>query len=328
MSSPLFDPVSSPDVAAAARLGQALEASTRGRSLGRLGELAAWIAACQSASVPSPFHHPCAVIFAGRHGVAARGISAFADDAASVCVAELAAGGGPGAVAARAAGCGLMLVDDYLTYATRLIDVEDAMSAEEFAAAVDHGKRLADREIDAGADLLIAGDVGVGNTTIAATVYGALTRTEPVAVIGRGSGIDDETWKRKVCVIRDAMFRVRNFREDLSRVLAAISAPDFVALTAFIAQSAVRRTPVLVDATYTSVATYVAERLAPGTRDWVKVVQLSAEPSHTGAIQALGTTPVLALDITTGQATGALLTLPLLNAAAEMVGDELSSATA
>ena len=89
------------------------------------------------------------------------------------------------------------------------IAVEDALSAEEAAAAVEAGRRIADEEVDSGADLLIAGDMGIGNTTAATTLIAALTDSEPVAVVGRGTGIDDAGWARKTAAIRDALYRAR-----------------------------------------------------------------------------------------------------------------------
>ena len=89
------------------------------------------------------------------------------------------------------------------------IAVEDALSADEVDAAVEAGRSIADEEVDAGADLLIAGDMGIGNTTAATTLIAALTDSEPVAVVGRGTGIDDAGWARKTAAIRDALYRAR-----------------------------------------------------------------------------------------------------------------------
>jgi len=320
-----FSPVDTPDVSAASRVAALLAGSARGRSFGRLAELGAWVAGCQGAEVPHPFARARALIVAGNHGVAARGISAHSLESTGVQAQEIAAGGGPVNVAARAANCTVRLVDDWLTEPSGAIDVEDAMSPAAFGTALESGKRLADQEVDAGTDLIVPGDIGVGNTAVASAVFGVLTRTEPVVAVGRGSGISDEVWKVKTAAVRDAMFRVRDYREDVPRVLTSLSAPDFVALVGLIAQSAVRRTPVLVDGPYATVAAYVAERLAPGTRDWLAAAQLGAEPCQAVCLNALGLTPLMALDMATGQGAGALLALPVLNAAAEMVGDEISA---
>lgn len=321
----MFPAVDYPDEAAAARVRAALGESVRGRSMGRLADVAAWIASCQGVTVPSPFTRSRAIIIAGNHAIAERGISAYRPEATAVQVNELRAGGGPAHTAARLANCTLRLVDDFADTPHGAIDIEDAMSPETYEHALALGIEIANQEVDAGADLIVPGDLGVGNTTVSAAIFGTLTRTEPVVAVGRGSGINDETWKVKVAAVRDAMFRARSFANDVPRVLQAISAPDFVAIAALIAQAAVRRTPVLIDGAYVTVAAYVAEKLAPGTRNWLIAGQLSPEPAHAACAQALGLTPVMALDLSTGQGVGALLALPLINSAAELAGEELGN---
>nr|MDT0526546.1 nicotinate-nucleotide--dimethylbenzimidazole phosphoribosyltransferase [Streptomyces sp. DSM 41633] len=127
------------------------------------------------------------------------------------------------------------------------IAVEDALSAEETAAAVDAGRQIADDEVDAGADLLIAGDMGIGNTTAATTLVAALTGAEPVAVVGRGTGIDDLGWMRKAAAVRDALYRAREVTRDPLGLLRVCGGADLAAMAGFLAQAAVRRTPVLLD---------------------------------------------------------------------------------
>ena len=124
--------------------------------------------------------------------------------------------------------------------------MEPAISPEVWQAAVAAGAEVADSEIDSGTDLIIPGDIGVGNTTVVAAVYGTFTRTEPVKAIGRGSGINDNVWKVKAAAVRDAMFRVRGFRDDTERVCAELTGPDFAFLVGLINRAAARRTPVLI----------------------------------------------------------------------------------
>lgn len=320
-----FSPVDSPDGAVSARVTALLRTTVRGRALGRLGELGAWVAACQGSDAPSPFRRPHALVVAGNHGIAARGVSAHSPESVAAQAEEISSGAGPSNVAARAANCSITLVDDWLARPCGSIDVEDAMTPEAFAAALARGRDLADNAVDSGADLILPGEIGVGSTTVSAALYGVFTRTEPVLAVGRGSGINDEVWKIKTAAVRDAMFRVRRFRHDVAGVLTAISSPDFVGLVGLIAQSAVRRTPLLLDGPYVTMAAYVAERLAPGTREWLVAAQLSGEPSHRACHKALGLNPILSLDVATGQAAGALLALPVVNAAAEMVGEEVTT---
>lgn len=274
--------------------------------------------------MPKPFSRARAIIVAGNHGIAERGLSAWTADAGAAQANELRAGGGPGQSAARVAGASVRLIGDYLDAPTGAIDVESAVSSEVWEAALAAGAEVADNEIDAGADLIVAGDIGVGNTTVAAAVYGTLTRTEPVKAIGRGSGINDKVWKIKSAAVRDAMFRVRNFRDDTPRVCAELTGPDFAFLVGLIAQSAARRTPVLIGEVYPTMAAYVAERLVPGTKEWLIAGQATSEPAHTGCLEALNLKPVMALDMKTGQGAGALAALPQLNLAAELAGEVLA----
>ncbi|MBA1834641.1 nicotinate-nucleotide--dimethylbenzimidazole phosphoribosyltransferase [Corynebacterium wankanglinii] len=319
-----FPPVEAPAQSHRHAVADALAESACGLALGRLGSLAAWIAAVQGTDVPKPFSRARAIIVAGNHGIAERGLSAWTADAGAAQANELRAGGGPGQSAARVAGASVRLIGDYLDAPTGAIDVESAVSSEVWEAALAAGAEVADNEIDAGADLIVAGDIGVGNTTVAAAVYGTLTRTEPVKAIGRGSGINDKVWKIKSAAVRDAMFRVRNFRDDTPRVCAELTGPDFAFLVGLIAQSAARRTPVLVGEVYPTMAAYVAERLAPGTKEWLIAGQATSEPAHTGCLEALNLKPVMALDMKTGQGAGALAALPQLNLAAELTGEVLA----
>lgn len=326
ISSVSFPPVDSPSESRSQAVLEALNSTVAGRALGRLGPVGAWVAAVQGSDAPQPFSRARAVVIAGSHGIASRGISAWSADAAHTQAAELAAGGGAANAAARLAGASVRLVDGFLPTPTQPIDTTAAMSAEEFSRACELGVAVADQEIDAGTDLIVPGDLGVGNTTVAAAVFGTLTRTEPVQAVGRGSGISDDVWKIKTAIVRDAMFRVRSFRDDIPRVLTEISGPDFACLVGLIAQSAARRTPLLIDGAYPALAAYVAERLAPGTKRWLIAGQLSPEPAHLTCVQALGLTPVLALDMTAGQAAGALAALPPINLAAELVADLMGQA--
>lgn len=299
--------------------------------LGRLRELAAWVAACQGVFPPAPLDRCRVVVFAGDHGVAKRGMSILPPAHSLEQARGIERGAGAVNVLARAAGASVRVVDVSLDHeaegdervsrSSGSIDVEDAMTPEQFERAIELGRRVADQEIDSGADLLIPGDLGVGNTTVAAAVLGAFTRTEPVAVVGPGSGITDELWKIKVGAIRDAMFRVRTLVTEPTEVLRKIGSPDLVALTAFIAQAAARRTPVLLDGAPVTVAAYLAERLAPGTKDWCQAGQLTPEPAHLIALQALELTPLIALGMNAGQGAGALAALPLVKVAAELLAD-------
>ena len=195
------------------------------------------------------------------------------------------------------------------------IAVEDALSADEVDAAVEAGRSIADEEVDAGADLLIAGDMGIGNTTAATTLIAALTNSEPVAVVGRGTGIDDAGWARKTAAIRDALFRARTVRTDPVALLRVCGGADLAAMAGFLAQAAVRRTPVLLDGVVVTAAALIADRLAPGARQWWQAGHLSTEPAHALALQHLELEPIIDLGMRLGEGTGAAVALPVVRAA-------------
>ena len=193
-------------------------------ALGRLEQLSVWVSACQGVCPPRQFERPRVVVFAGDHGVTAAGVSAFPSEVTAQMVANFESGGAAINVLAELAGASVRVVDIAVDSDAPLtptigahkvrrgsgnIAVEDALTAEETGAAVEAGRRVADEEVDGGADLLIAGDMGIGNTTAATTLIAALTDSEPVAVVGRGTGVDDEGWARKTAAIRDALYRAR-----------------------------------------------------------------------------------------------------------------------
>ncbi len=195
------------------------------------------------------------------------------------------------------------------------IALEDALSAEEVVAALEAGRQLADDEVDGGADLLIAGDMGIGNTTAATALIATLTDTEPVAVVGRGTGIDDAAWARKTAAVRDAMFRARQFRPDPVGLLRTCGGADLAAMAGFCAQAAVRRTPLLLDGVVVTAAALVADRMAPGARAWWQAGHRSTEPAHTLALAHLDLVPIVDLGLRLGEGTGAAVALPVLRAA-------------
>jgi nicotinate-nucleotide--dimethylbenzimidazole phosphoribosyltransferase len=201
------------------------------------------------------------------------------------------------------------------------IDREDALTQEEAEAAVNAGRAFADEEVDSGADLLIAGDMGIGNTTPSAVLIAALTGSEPVAVVGRGTGIDDDAWMRKTAAIRDALRRARKVVHDPVELLRTAGGADLAALAGFLAQAAVRRTPVLLDGVVVGAAAMVAEELAPGARRWWLAGHRSAEPAAALVLDHLDLTPVLNLTMRLGEGSGALTALPVVTAAIRVLGE-------
>jgi nicotinate-nucleotide--dimethylbenzimidazole phosphoribosyltransferase len=299
-------------------------------ALGRLEALSVWVSACQGACPPRQFERARVVVFAGDHGVTAAGVSAFPPEVTAQMVANIEGGGAAINVLAEAAGASVRVVDIAVDSDVPLtpaigahkvrrssgnIAVEDALTAEQTEAAVEAGRRVADEEVDGGADLLIAGDMGIGNTTAATTLIAALTDSEPVAVVGRGTGVDDEGWARKTAAIRDALYRARGLASSPLPLLQVCGGADLAAIAGFCAQAAVRRTPVLLDGVVVTAAALVADRMAPGARQWWQAGHRSTEPAHALALESLQLDPIVDLQMRLGEGTGAAVALPIVRAA-------------
>ncbi len=324
-----FADIAPPDgrVAAAARRRQDLLTKPRG-ALGRLEDLSVWVSACQGHCPPRQFERARVVVFAGDHGVAGRGVSAYPAEVTAQMLDMIEDGRAAVNVLAEVAGATVRAVDvsvdrdtraEAATYKVRRssgdIAAEDALSHDDTTAAVAVGRRVADEEVDSGADLLIAGDMGIGNTTAATTLVAALTDTEPVLAVGRGTGIDDAGWSRKTAAVRDALYRSGSVRSDPVALLAVCGGADLAAMAGFCAQAALRRTPLLLDGLVVTAAALVAERMAPGARLWWRAGHRSPEPSHALALSQLGLEPIVDLGLRLGEGTGAAVALPIVRAA-------------
>jgi len=317
------------DAAAAARRRQDTLTKPPG-ALGRLEDLSVWVASCQGDCPPRQFARARVVVFAGDHGVARSGVSAYPPEVTAQMVANIDAGGAAINVLADAAGATVRVVDVAVDCEQPLseaigahkvrrssgdIAVTDALTQDEVEAAIRAGRSIADEEVDAGADLLIVGDMGIGNTTAATALIATLTDTEPVAVIGRGTGIDDAGWSRKTAAVRDAMYRARHLSADPVGLLRTCGGADLAAMAGFCAQAAVRRTPLLLDGVVVTAAALVADRLAPGARSWWQAGHRSTEPAHALALAELDLQPIVDLALRLGEGTGAAVALPVLRAA-------------
>ncbi len=330
-----FGPVGGPD---AGVRGDARERQLRltkpAGALGRLEALGNWVAACQGVCPPRQFERARVVVFAGDHGVARHGVSAYPSEVTAQMVANFLSGGAAVNVLARLADATVRVEDlavdgdtapEISKYKVRRssgsIDREDALTEDEVQAALAAGAAIADEEIDSGADLLIAGDMGIGNTTPATALIAAITDTEPVIAVGRGTGVDDAGWIRKTAAIRDAMWRARPLVHDPVALLRTASGADLTAMAGFLARAAARRTPVILDGVVVTAAALVADRLAPGARAWWAAGHLSSEPSHKIALDRLQLEPLLDMQMRLGEGSGALTALPILRAAVATLSD-------
>jgi len=317
-------------------------------SLGRLEELAIWYAGVRGQfPVANPGRGEL-FVFAADHGVTAEGVSAYPAEVTAAMVRNFRAGGAAVNVLARQCGLAVTVVDvgvnrpamglvsagpssverrdpsaaspsffsARVRAGTRNFRREPAMTHAEAGAAHAVGMRLAAEAAARGADLLMGGDMGIGNTTAAAALLCAFGGDDPEAVVGRGTGVDDAGLGRKAEVIRDALDMHRPNREDALAVLAAVGGLEIAALAGLMHGGAAHRLPVIVDGFIAGAAALVATRLAPAVRDFLLLSHLSAERGA-GRLAALlgGPPPLVDLGLRLGEGTGATLAVPLLRAA-------------
>lgn len=307
-------------------------------SLGRLDDLGEWLSAAQGAVPVRPVERPRVVLFAGDHGIAAAGVSARPAGSAGTQVRAVLEGGSPVAVLARRLGVPVRVVDmaldcdpeafpeDVVRHRVRRgsgrIDVEDALTPEEAEAAFRAGVAVADAEADSGTDLVVLGDVSVGGTTAAAVLVAALCGTDASVVTGRGGlAIDDLAWMRKCAAIRDALRRARPVLGDQLQLLATVGGADLAAMTGFLLQAAVRKLPVILDGVVAAACALVAQRVAFRAPDWWLAGHDSGEPGQAKALDRMALVPLLDQGVKVGEGVGALLALPMVQAAAALTAE-------
>ena len=304
-------------------------------SLGRLESLGVHLAAIAGV-VPPPRPTPGAVaVFAGDHGVVAQGVTPWPQEVTAQMVANFLNDGAAINVLARAAGASVTVVDVGVAHdvpdapsllrrrvraGTRDLAVEAALTDDEVAAALDVGAEVAGTLVDRGARALVTGDMGIGNTTPAAAVIAALTRRPAEDVTGRGTGIDDAMLATKIAVISTALARVAP-AAGARDVLREVGGLEIAAIAGFIVGGAAARVPVLVDGVIAGAALVAAVDLAPLALPYVIAGHRSTEPGASAVLAHLGLEPLLDLGMRLGEGSGACLALPIVDAAARVLGE-------
>ena len=299
------------DAAAAAAAGRRQASLTKPPgSLGRLEELAIFLARWQGRELPA-LDRVTVAVFAGNHGVAARGVSAYPAAVTAQMVANFAAGGAAINQLARLAGAGLTVVPIDLDRPTADFTEAAAMTSGEFLSALDLGWR----SVPADSDLMIVGEMGIANTTAASALCAALYGGELARWIGRGTGVDDRGFERKRAAIATALRRHHGWLADPLQTAAALGGRELAAIAGAMLAARHHRVPLLLDGFVATAAVAPFARLAPGVLDHCLAGHVSAEPGHRALLRELALAPLLDLGMRLGEASGAAVAVHLLRAA-------------
>jgi nicotinate-nucleotide--dimethylbenzimidazole phosphoribosyltransferase len=326
----------SADVRSAAA-GRLADLATPPGALGRLGDLAVWVATTQGQVPPVPVESVRAVIFAGDHGVSDHGVSAFPKAITPAMVRTFLAGKAAVSVLAAQHGVSVRVldlgVDDDLDgvaagviefkirRGSGAIHLEDALTTDETHQAIAAGETVAAQEIAAGAQLLVSGDMGIGNTTPAAALIAASLGLPAAEVTGRGTGIDEAGLVHKTAIVQQALDRAGDRADDPVDTLTALGSADLAAAAGFMAAAARSGVPVVLDGVISVAAAVLADRLAPGAAAWFAAGHRSTEPAQSLALDKLGLEPILDLGMRLGEGSGAVAAVPLIRSAALLLSD-------
>lgn len=308
-------------------------------ALGVLESLSMQLAGVQRTCPPAVPSQPAVAVFAGDHGVLAQGVTPWPADITAVMVEVFRNGGAAINVLSRACGASVTVVDiavaadvaegvgEGATVLSRKVrrgtaDLTKgaAMTRDEALAGLEIGIEVAHQLIDGGADLLLTGDMGIGNTTPSAALIAAFTGTAAEVVTGRGTGIDDETLTRKTEIVAAAVARTAGV-EDAVDLLAEVGGLEHAGIAGLVLGAASRGVPVVLDGVIAGSAALVAQRLAPSAIDYCIAGHRSVEPGHVAALAQLGLRPIVELDLRLGEGTGAALVVPIVQASARILGE-------
>lgn len=325
--------VREPDAAAgkAARERQDLLTKPPG-SLGRLEAMS--IRLCEiTGKCPPRLGEKVVIVCAADHGVTEEGVSPYPSAVTAQMLLNFAAGGAAINTLARAAGARVVLldvgtlspvgnpaiIDRRIRAGTANMARGPAMSRSEAVTCIQAGLETAVSEIESGAGMLAAGEMGIGNTTAASAVTAALTGLPPARLVGRGTGLDDHGVARKVEVVERALEVNRPDRSDPLDVLARVGGLEIGAMAGVMLACAGSGVPVVIDGFISTAAALLAERLCPGAQNVMFASHLSVEPGQEPALEALGLEPFLDLEMRLGEGTGAALAMTVLESAARVL---------
>ena len=315
-------------------------------SLGRLERLAVQIAGITRRARPR-LRHPVVVVMAADHGVAAEGVSAYPSTVTAQMVHNFVRGGAAINVLAREAGADVVVVDigvasrfpaelpivhRKVAPGTANLAHGPAMSHAQALRAIEVGLDLLARgpspalpaHLPPDVDILCLGEMGIGSTTAASAIVAAFSGLAVGDVTGRGTGIDDATWARKVGTIEHALQANHPDPAEPLAVLASVGGLEIAGLAGLVLGAAARRLPVVVDGFIATAAALIAVELCPLARNYLIAAHRSVEVGHRVALERLELEPLFALDLRLGEGTGAALALPIIRAALAVL-DEMAT---
>ena len=307
-------------------------------SLGQLESLSIQVAGIKGDPRPRIVHK---VIFtlAGDHGVVREGVSAFPSEVTPQMVYNFLRGGAGINVLARHVGARVVvadlgvaaelkrhpdLKDKKVAKGTRNMTEGPAMSRKEAIRSIEAGMELVDEELGRGVDILGTGDMGIGNTTASSAITAVITGADVALVTGRGTGLNDEEWKRKVRVIEKALQVNRPDPEDGIDVLSKVGGYEIGGIAGVILSGAGHGIPVVIDGFISGAAALIAASLCPQVKSYLIASHQSVEKGHQVILQHLGLKPLLNLDLRLGEGTGAALGISLTEASLKIL-DEMAT---
>ena len=279
----------------------------------RLDTVAAWLAGWQGTADPR-VERPHVAVFAADHGVAADGVSAYPAEVTAAMVDAIRGGVATVSVLAREVGATLDLVDVGVGRPTGNIRVDDAMTGDEFEVAMTAGAAAVEA---ADADLLVVGEIGIGNTTAAAAVAAAVLGGSAADWVGPGTGVVGAALAHKCDVVQAALDRVGTVSP--LEALRRLGGRELAAMAGAVAAARQRRLPVVLDGFIATAAVAPLAAARPGSLDHCIAGHCSAEPGHQRALETLGLEPLMQLDLRLGEGSGALVAVPIIRMAAAAV---------
>jgi nicotinate-nucleotide--dimethylbenzimidazole phosphoribosyltransferase len=315
----LLDDLPEPDAEArAAVAARAASVLRPAGALARLDEVAVWLAGWQRTSRPA-VERPYTVVFAADHGVAEAGVSAYPAEVTKAMLAALEGGAATAPAMSRALGAGFLAVDAGVGEPTGDIRVAPALSSDRAEACVELGRGAVAEAAGDGADLLVFGEMGIGNTTAAAAVCAAVLGGDATGWTGRGTGVDDDGLARKVEAVEAARERVSGMPP--LETLREAGGAELVAIAGAVIEARRRSLPVILDGFVVCAAVAPLHVARPGALDHCLAGHRSAEAGHARLLAHLALAPLLDLGLRLGEGSGALVAVPIVRLAAAAVTD-------